>query len=149
MSAAGPANLTDDGGQGCRVSATPADATHFALDGQKRPFAHDDLAHLGRLGLHPHRSTFRLSGDPHFVDKPRHHRPLSVAAGPRAGALRRCPIQAARPSQPVLPMLPGMPERPAYKRHGTTSLSQPSMSPRVPSSASAAGATGPGSFSTS
>ena len=60
-------------------------------------------------------------------------------------------IQALDRTQPVLPMLPGMPERRThdYKRHGTPRCSQPSMSPPASSSASATGAIGPGSSSTS
>ena len=121
------------GGQGCRADAQrDAGGRHplvAALDGQgKRPFAHDDLAHLGRLRLAAaplgdlqalQRSALRGQG-------PRHRRPVSLAAGPRAGALRRREeqIQALDRTQPVLPMLPGMPERRThdYKRHGTTSL---------------------------
>ena len=94
------------GGQGCRADARhDAGGRHplvAALDGQgKRPLAHDDLAHLGRLRLAAaplgdvqalQRSALRGQG-------PRHRRPLSVAAGPRAGALRRReePDPGARP----------------------------------------------------
>ena len=97
---------------------------------------------------------FKLSSDPHFVDKVRDI--IGLYLSPPDHALVLCvdeksQIQALDRTQPVLPMLPGMPERRThdYKRHGTTSLFAPSTSPRAASSASATGATGPGSSSTS
>ena len=80
------------------------------------------------LTLQPHRSeTFKLSADPHFVDKVRDI--VGLYLSPPDCALVLCvdeksQIQALDRTQPVLPMLPGMPERRThdYKRHGTTSL---------------------------
>ena len=100
-----------------------------ALDGQgKRPFAHDDLAHLGRLrpAAAPLRDL-KLSSDPHFVDKVRDIVGLYLSPPDRALVLcvdEKSQIQALDRTQPVLPMLPGMPERRThdYKRNGTTSL---------------------------
>ena len=78
--------------------------------------------------MQPHRSeTFKLSGDPLFVDKVRDIIGLYLSPPDRALVLRvdeKSQIQALDRSQPVLPMLPGMPERCThdYKHHGTTSL---------------------------
>ena len=82
----------------------------------------------GAFGLQPHRSeTFKLSSDPHFVDKVRDIVGLYLSPPDRALVLcvdEKSQIQALDRTQPVLPMLPGMPERRThdYKRHGTTSL---------------------------
>ena len=82
------------------------------------------------------RASCKLSGDPHFVDKVRDIIGLYLSPPDRALVLcvdEKSQIQALDRTQPVLPMLPGMPERRThdYKRHGTTSLFAPSMSPRV------------------
>ena len=82
----------------------------------------------GAFGLQPHRSeTFKLSSDPHFVDKVRDIVGLYLSPPDRALVLcvdEKSQIQALDRTQPVLPMLPGMPERRThdYKRNGTTSL---------------------------
>ena len=113
------------------LETTPADATHWSLRSMargERAVAHDGPADMGGL----QRAAAPL-GDLQALQRsavrgqgPRHRRALSVAAGPRAGALcrRKSQIQALDRTQPVLPMLPGMPERRThdYKRHGTTSL---------------------------
>ena len=97
---------------------------------------------------------FKLSGDPLFVDKVRDIIGLYLSPPDRALVLcvdEKSQIQALDRSQPVLPILPGCPSG----AHTTTSVtapprcSQPSMSPRAASSASATDATGPGSSSTS
>ena len=72
-------------------------------------------------------SGFKLSSDPHFVDKVRDIIGLYLSPPDRALVLcvdEKSQIQALDRTQPVLPMLPGMPERRThdYKRHGTTSL---------------------------
>ena len=71
----------------------------------------------------PHRSeTFKLSSDPHFVDKVRDIASISRRRTARwCSADEKSQIQALDRTQPVLPMLPGMPERRThdYKRHGT------------------------------
>ena len=73
-----PRTLTDD--QVAKVvertlSATPADATHWSLRSMAREsgLSHTTIWRIwGAFGLQPHRSeTFKLSGDPHFVDKVR------------------------------------------------------------------------------
>ena len=70
---------------------------------------------------------FKLSSDPHFVDKVRDIVGLYLSPPDRALVLcvdEKSQIQALDRTQPVLPMLPGMPERRThdYKRNGTTSL---------------------------
>ena len=58
--------------------------------------------------------TFKLSGDPHFVDKVRDIIGLYLSPPDRALVLcvdEKSQIQALDRTQPVLPMLPGMPER--------------------------------------
>ena len=76
----------------------------------------------------PHRvETFKLSSDPHFVDKVRDVIGLYLSPPDRALVLcvdEKSQIQALDRSQPVLPMLPGIAERRThdYKRNGTTSL---------------------------
>ena len=129
-----PRTLTDD--QVAKVvertlSATPADATHWSLRSMAREsgLSHTTIWRIwGAFGLQPHRSeTFKLSGDPHFVDKVRDIVGLYLSPPNRALVLcvdEKSQIQALDRSQPVLPMLPGMPERRThdYKRHGTTSL---------------------------
>ena len=73
-----PRTLTDD--QVAKVvertlSPTPADATHWSLRSMAREsgLSHTTIWRIwGAFGLQPHRSeTFKLSGDPHFVDKVR------------------------------------------------------------------------------
>ena len=67
------------------------------------------------FSVQPHRSeTFKLSGDPLFVDKVRDIIGLYLSPPDRALVLcvdEKSQIQALDRSQPVLPMLPGMPER--------------------------------------
>ena len=80
------------------------------------------------FGLQPHRSeTFKLSGDPLFVEKVRDIVGLYLAPPERALVLcvdEKSQIQALDRTQPLLPMRPGQAERRThdYKRHGTTSL---------------------------
>ena len=129
-----PRTLTDD--QVAKVvertlSATPADATHWSLRSMAKEsgLSHTTIWRIwGAFGLQPHRSeTFKLSSDPHFVDKVRDIVGLYLSPPDRALVLcvdEKSQIQALDRTQPVLPMLPGMPERRThdYKRHGTTSL---------------------------
>ena len=129
-----PRTLTDD--QVAKVvertlSATPADATHWSLRSmaEESGLSHTTIWRIwGAFGLQPHRSeTFKLSSDPHFVDKVRDVVGLYLSPPDRALVLcvdEKSQIQALDRTQPVLPMLPGIPERRThdYKRHGTTSL---------------------------
>ena len=129
-----PRTLTDD--RVAKVvertlSATPADATHWSLRSMAKEsgLSHTTIWRIwGAFGLQPHRSeTFKLSSDPHFVDKVRDIVGLYLSPPDRALVLcvdEKSQIQALDRTQPVLPMLPGIPERRThdYKRHGTTSL---------------------------
>ena len=82
----------------------------------------------GAFGLQPHRvESFKLSSDPHFVDKVRDI--VGLYLDPPQHALVLCvdeksQIQALDRTQPMLPMRPGQAERRThdYKRHGTTTL---------------------------
>lgn len=79
-------------------------------------------------GLQPHRVTrFKLSKDPHFVDKLRDV--VGLYLNPPEKAVVFCVdeksgIQALDRTRPVLPLRPGIPERQThdYIRHGTTCL---------------------------
>jgi transposase len=79
-------------------------------------------------GLQPHRVTrFKLSKDPHFVDKLRDV--VGLYLNPPEKAVVFCVdeksgIQALDRTRPVLPLRPGVPERQThdYIRHGTTCL---------------------------
>lgn len=79
-------------------------------------------------GLQPHRVTrFKLSKDPHFVDKLRDV--VGLYLNPPKKAVVFCVdeksgIQALDRTRPVLPLRPGLPERQThdYIRHGTTCL---------------------------
>ena len=129
-----PRTLTDD--QVAKVvertlMTTPADATHWSLRSMAKEagLSHTSIWRIwGAFGLQPHRAeTFKLSSDPHFVDKVRDIVRLYLSPPDRALVLcvdEKSQIQALDRTQPVLPMLPGMPERRThdYKRHGTTSL---------------------------
>ena len=129
-----PRTLTDD--QVAKVvermlTATPADATHWSLRSMAKEsgLSHTTIWRIwGAFGLQPHRSeTFKLSSDPHFVDKVRDIIGLYLSPPDRALVLcvdEKSQIQALDRTQPVLPMLSGIPERRThdYKRHGTTSL---------------------------
>jgi transposase len=87
---------------------------------------------VGRIwkafGLKPHLvDTFKISNDPHFIDKVRDV--VGLYLDPPEKALVLCvdeksQIQALDRSAPVLPMMPGLPERRThdYLRHGITSL---------------------------
>jgi transposase len=129
-----PRTLTDD--QVAKVvertlSATPADATHWSLRSMAREsgLSHTTIWRIwGAFGLQPHRSErFKLSSDPHFVDKVRDIVGLYLSPPDRALVLcvdEKSQIQALDRTQPLLPMRPGQVERRThdYIRHGTTTL---------------------------
>ena len=79
-------------------------------------------------GLQPHRVTrFKLSKDPHFVDKLRDVVGLYLQPPDKAVVFcidEKSGIQALDRTRPVLPLRPGVPERQThdYIRHGTTCL---------------------------
>ncbi len=79
-------------------------------------------------GLQPHRmEKFKLSRDPHFVEKLRDVVGLYLNPPDKALVLsvdEKSQIQALDRTAPLLPLRPGIPERQThdYKRHGTTTL---------------------------
>jgi transposase len=79
-------------------------------------------------GLQPHRVTrFKLSKDPHFVDKLREVVGLYLNPPDKAVVFcvdEKSGIQALDRTRPVLPLRPNIPERQThdYLRHGTTCL---------------------------
>ncbi len=79
-------------------------------------------------GLQPHRvEKFKLSRDPHFVEKLRDVVGLYLDPPDKALVLsvdEKSQIQALDRTAPLLPLRPGIPERQThdYKRHGTTTL---------------------------
>ena len=113
------------------LGTKPADATHWSIRSMAGAsgLSHTTVRRIrNAFGLQPHRSeTFKLSGDPEFVDKVRDIIGLYLSPPDRALVLcvdEKSQIQALDRTQPVLPMMPGIPERRThdYKRNGTTSL---------------------------
>jgi transposase len=109
----------------------PKDATHWSTRSMaaESGLSQSTVSRIWRaFGLQPHRSeTFKLSTDPHFIDKV--HDVVGLYLDPPERALVFCvdeksQIQALDRSQPVLPMMPGVPERQThdYVRYGTTTL---------------------------
>ena len=109
----------------------PKKATHWSVRslseelGVPRDFVHRVWR---AFGLKPHLSkSFKLSTDPHFVEKVRDV--VGLYLDPPEKALVLCvdeksQIQALDRTQPCLPMNYGMPETHThdYRRHGTTTL---------------------------
>lgn len=111
--------------------STPKDATHWSVRtmakevGVSAPTV-QRIWHA--FGLKPHlQETFKLSTDPHFVDKVRDVVGLYLAPPDRALVLcvdEKSQIQALNRTQPGLPLTFGKPSTRThdYARHGTTSL---------------------------
>ena len=113
------------------LTAAPADATHWSLRSMAKEsgLSHTTIWRIwGAFGLQLHRSeTFKLSSDPHFVERVRDIVGLYLSPPDRALILcvdEKSQIQALDRTQPVLPMLPGIPERRThdYKRHARPAL---------------------------
>jgi transposase len=113
------------------LHTTPPAATHWTI----RTMA--SAQKLSRMtvhriwkqhGLQPHRvETFKLSRDPHFVEKLRDVVGLYLDPPDKALVLsvdEKSQIQALDRTAPLLPLRPGIPARQThdYKRHGTTTL---------------------------
>lgn len=109
----------------------PKNATHWSVrrfseeTGFDRGIVHRVWA---AFGLKPHlSSSFKLSNDPHFVEKVRDVVGLYMAPPDKALVLcvdEKSQIQALDRTQPSLPMHYGLPETHThdYKRYGTTTL---------------------------
>lgn len=113
------------------LEETPEGATHWSvrLMAQRVGLPATTVHRIWRaFSLQPHRvDHFRLSNDPHFVDKVIDI--VGLYMSPPAHAVVLCAdeksqIQALERGQPILPMEPGQPERRThgYLRHGTTTL---------------------------
>lgn len=113
------------------LEETPEEATHWSVRLMaKRVGLPPATVHRiwSAFSLQPHRvDHFRLSNDPHFIDKVIDI--VGLYMSPPAHAVVLCvdeksQIQALERNQPVLPMQPGRPEQRThgYTRHGTTTL---------------------------
>jgi transposase len=113
------------------LEETPAEATHWSvrLMAKRAGVPPATVQRIWRaFSLQPHRAEhFRLSNDPHFVDKVIDIVGLYMSPPTHAVVLcmdEKSQIQALERNQPVLPMQPGRPEQRThgYTRHGTTTL---------------------------
>jgi transposase len=97
--------------------STPADATHWSIRSMAKAtgLSHTTIRRIWTaFALQPHRSeSFKLSGDPLFVEKVRDIVGLYLSPPDRALVLcvdEKSQIQALDREQPVLPMMPGVAE---------------------------------------
>ncbi|HEV7279399.1 MAG TPA: IS630 family transposase [Pirellulaceae bacterium] len=113
------------------IESTPKNATHWSTRSMARATGLSQTAIVRiwhAFGLQPHRTeTFKLSTDPHLVEKVRDVVGLYLDPPDRAIVLcidEKSQVQALDRSQPLLPLGPGDCERRThdYKRHGVTSL---------------------------
>jgi transposase len=113
------------------LQSKPAAATHWSTRtmAATQGVSHQTVHRIWRQhGLQPHRvETFKLSRDPHFVEKLRDIVGLYLDPPDKALVLsvdEKSQIQALDRTAPLLPLRPGIPERQThdYKRHGTTTL---------------------------
>jgi transposase len=109
----------------------PTDSTHWSTRGMAKAsgVSTSTVHRIWRaFSLQPHRSeTFKLSTDPHFVDKVRDIVGLYLNPPEKAVVIcvdEKSQIQALDRTQPLLPLRPGQIERRThdYKRYGTTTL---------------------------
>jgi transposase len=129
-----PRSITDDHVEALIVATleqTPTDATHWSTRSMAKATGMSPSS-VGRIwrafGLKPHLvDSFKLSGDPQFIEKVRDV--VGLYLNPPEGALVLCvdeksQIQALDRTAPILPLRPGLPERRThdYKRNGTTNL---------------------------
>lgn len=113
------------------LNRTPRKATHWSVRAlaDELGLARDFIHRVWRaFGLKPHLSkSFKLSNDPHFVDKVRDIVGLYLDPPDKALVLcvdEKSQIQALDRTQPALPMTFGLPESRThdYRRYGTTTL---------------------------
>ncbi len=129
-----PRSITDDDVEALVVATleqTPTDAAHWSTRSMAKAtgMSQSAVSRIWRaFGLKPHLiDSFKLSPDPHFVEKVRDV--VGLYLNPPEGALVLCvdektQIQALDRIAPVLPLRPGLPERRThdYVRGGTTNL---------------------------
>jgi transposase len=129
-----PRKISDDDVQRVidrTLHTKPDNATHWSTRSMAKAVGLTQNAILRiwqTFGLQPHREeTFKISTDPHFVEKVRDV--VGLYMNPPEHALVLCvdeksQIQALDRTQPMLPLGPGRPERRThdYFRHGTVSL---------------------------
>jgi transposase len=113
------------------LTTTPPGRTHWSTRSMARAqgLSEKTIRNIWHQhGLQPHRVTrFKLSKDPHFVDKLRDVVGLYLQPPEKAVVFcvdEKSGIQALDRTRPVLPLRPGVPERQThdYIRHGTTCL---------------------------
>ncbi len=113
------------------LTTTPPGRTHWSTRTMARAHGVSEKTIRNiwhQHGLQPHRVTrFKLSKDPHFVDKLRDVVGLYLDPPKKAVVFcvdEKSGIQALDRTRPVLPLRPGVPERQThdYIRHGTTCL---------------------------
>jgi transposase len=113
------------------LTTTPPGRTHWSTRSMARAqgVSEKTIRNIWHQhGLQPHRVTrFKLSTDPHFVDKLRDVVGLYLQPPDKAVVFcvdEKSGIQALDRTRPVLPLRPGVPERQThdYIRHGTTCL---------------------------
>ncbi len=113
------------------LTEKPHDATHWSTRGLAASLgmSQPTVSRIWKaFGLKPWQiDTFKLSGDPLFVDKVKDI--VALYMNPPDHAVVVCvdektAVQALDRTQPVLPLLPGTPQRMShdYKRHGTIDL---------------------------
>lgn len=109
----------------------PKDATHWSLRSMAAAsgISRSSVNTIWKaFNLQPHRvETFKLSTDPHFVEKTRDIVGLYMSPPENAVVIccdEKSQMQALDRTQPLLPLRPGTPERHThdYHRHGTSSL---------------------------
>lgn len=113
------------------LSTKPQSATHWSTRSMAKEvgLSQRSIVRIWHaFGLQPHRvDTFKLSTDPHFVEKVRDVVGLYLNPPERALVLsvdEKSQIQALDRTQLIFPLRPGLPERQShdYTRHGTTTL---------------------------
>ena len=113
------------------LRSKPKGATHWSTRSmaEKAGLSQRSIVRIWHaFGLQPHRvETFKLSTDPHFVEKVRDIVGLYMNPPQRALVLsvdEKSQIQALDRTQLAFPIRPGLPERQShdYTRHGTTTL---------------------------
>jgi transposase len=113
------------------LESLPDEATHWStrMIANKEGLSQSAIVRIWHaFGLQPHRvENFKLSSDPHFVEKVRDIVGLYLNPPERVVVLaveEKSQIQALERTQTILPLAPGVPARQTHdcRRHGVTSL---------------------------